>query len=346
MPTDKHVYPRHKVMMITCKGTTGMFSKMKTDLERLIPHNKKESKFNTALPVSALMEVIRLRTCDHALYWEMRQRTELILWATSYPKGPTVKFQVANLLTSDRMRYQGNFHRFTRPILSFSHEFDQPEKYELRIIKELMKRIFATPHLHHKSVPFVDHVIAFRVREDGISIDFRVYSIQKNTNIKQGADQYSLAETGPSFVLIPFQILSSVMCGDILWRNENYVSPGERAKQQRAREFKQQQQKLREKEIYNQRDKTLPVDPIDLALSREGFEEVYGKISTVDIYGGHDGKYFMAPKRPPQPTNEIDEVDEISEDEGEGEGELEEELDDEEYTDEDKDEDSSQSSKE
>lgn len=303
MSSDKHVYPRHKVMMITCKGTTGMFSKLKTDLERLIPHTKKESKFTTALPVSALMEVIRLRTCDHALYWEMRQRTELILWATSYPDGPTVKFQVANLSTSDRMRYQGNFHRFTRPILSFSHEFDQLEKYELRIIKELMKRIFATPHLHHKSVPFVDHVIAFRVREDGISIDFRVYAIQQNTNIKQGADQYSLVETGPSFVLIPFQILSSVMCGDILWRNNNYVGPGERAKQQRAKDFKHQQKRIREKEIYNQRDKSLPVDPIDLALSREGFEAVYGKISTVDIFGGNDGKYLMPQKKPHLSTN-------------------------------------------
>lgn len=321
------MYPHHKVMMITCKGTTGMFSKMKTDLERLIPHNKKESKFTTALPVSALMEVIRLRTCDHALYWEMRQRTELILWAASYPEGPTVKFQVANLSTSDRMRYQGNFHRFTRPILSFSHEFDQLEKYELRIIKELMKRIFATPHLHHKSVPFVDHVIAFRVREDGISIDFRVYSIQQNTSIKQGADQYSLVETGPSFVLIPFQILSSVMCGDILWRNKNYVGPGERAKQQRAREFRQQQQKIREKEIYSQRDKTLPVDPIDLALSREGFEAVYGKISTVDIFGGNEGKYLMPPKRilpSAGETNESeDEEEPEDEDYEEDEGEFE-----------------------
>lgn len=304
-----------------------MFSKMKTDLERLIPHTKKESKFNTALPVSALMEMIRLRTCDHALYWEMRQRTELILWATSYPEGPTVKFQVANLSTSDRMRYQGNFHRFTRPILSFSHEFDQLEKYELRIIKELMKRIFATPHLHHKSVPFVDHVIAFRVREDGISIDFRVYAIQQNTNIKQGADQYSLIEAGPSFILIPFQILSSVMCGEILWRNSNYVGPGERAKQQRAKDFKQQQQRIREKELYNQRDTTLPVDLVDLALSREGFEAVYGKISTVDIFGGNDGKYFMPQKKPLPSANGIDEDEDEDEDEELDEGDYEEEYD-------------------
>ncbi|TNJ27333.1 Ribosome biogenesis protein Brix [Giardia muris] len=284
-----HAYPAHKVLMIKCKGTTTAYGRLKSDMERLIPHHKKDPRFENRLPISTLAELIRLRTCDHAIFWEVRHRKDLTWWLTSYPHGPTVKLQVTNLHPSDALRFRGNFRRFTRPVLSFSHDFN--EKIELRICKELFKRVFSTPYLHHKSAPFVDHVIAFRVREDGISIDVRVYSITANDNVK-GCDPESLEETGPSFTLIPFMILSAVMAGDVLWTNPNFVSPGQRMKILREQEQQKKISRMKAVERMRNRDVTRPIDPIDLCLTRQGFEDAFGPIETSGNPGGSIMRHF------------------------------------------------------
>ena len=95
------------------------------------------------------------------------------------------------------LKFTGNCLRGSRPILSFSEEFDTLVHYKL--IKELFTQIFGVPNHHPKSQPFFDHVFTFAVLDNRIW--FRNYQILS----KEGA----LVEIGPRFVLNPVSIFQN-----------------------------------------------------------------------------------------------------------------------------------------
>lgn len=79
----------------------------------------------------------------------------------------------------DELKFTGNTLKGSRPILSFDKSFD--EEPHLRLMKDIFSQVFATPNMHPKSKPFIDHVLSF-CYVDG-RIWFRNYQI---------ADEYVL----------------------------------------------------------------------------------------------------------------------------------------------------------
>lgn len=178
------------------------------DLRQIIPHSKKDCKFDKKDSLTALNELASLGDCDKCLYLENRKGKILLLWASNINGGPSVKFLVKNIHTMADIKLIGNCLRGSRPVLSFDEHFNKIP--HLQLIKEIFVQIFNVPYKHPKSQPFVDHVATFSFLDGHIW--FRHYQILDQKDM-------TMAEIGPRMVLMPMLILSNSFHGTVLWAN-------------------------------------------------------------------------------------------------------------------------------
>jgi ribosome biogenesis protein BRX1 len=66
------------------------------DLCNLLPHLKKESKYDTKGGLFELNEMAEMNGCTHCLFFEPKKPQELFIWASKCPSGPSVRFHVQN----------------------------------------------------------------------------------------------------------------------------------------------------------------------------------------------------------------------------------------------------------
>ncbi|VAH36438.1 unnamed protein product [Triticum turgidum subsp. durum] len=195
----------------------------------LLPHAKKDSKVESKQSKgSALNELVELRSCSSCLFFECRKQKDLYLWMVKSPAGPSVKFLVNAVHTMEELRLTGNHLKGSRPLLTFSSNFDQQPHWKL--LKEMITQIFATPKDHRKAKPFHDHVFVFSIVDDHIW--FRNYQISVPHNEidkvdKGGLDKMTLVEVGPRFCLNPIKIFGGSFGGPTLFENPFYVSPNQ-----------------------------------------------------------------------------------------------------------------------
>ncbi|KAM3226955.1 hypothetical protein ACQJBY_059114 [Aegilops geniculata] len=195
----------------------------------LLPHAKKDSKVESKQSKgSALNELVELRSCSSCLFFECRKQKDLYLWMVKCPAGPSVKFLVNAVHTMEELKLTGNHLKGSRPLLTFSSNFDQQPHWKL--LKEMITQIFATPKDHRKAKPFHDHVFVFSIVDDHIW--FRNYQISVPHNEidkvdKGGLDKMTLVEVGPRFCLNPIKIFGGSFGGPTLYENPFYVSPNQ-----------------------------------------------------------------------------------------------------------------------
>lgn len=197
-----------KVLVLCSRGVNHQDRHLMLDIRKIIPHSKKDCKFDKKDSLTALNDISSLASCDKCIYLENRKGKVLLMWATNVNGGPSAKFLVKSVHTMADIKLLGNCLRGSRPILSFDHFFDQIP--HLRLIKELFTQIFNVPYKHPKSQPFVDHVMTFSFADGHIW--FRNYQILDQSDM-------SMAEIGPRMTLMPMLILKSSFHGQILWAN-------------------------------------------------------------------------------------------------------------------------------
>lgn len=238
----KHIN-RQRVLVISSRGITYRHRHLISDLVTLLPHARKEPKFDTKKNLYQLNEVAELYNCNNIFFFEARKHQDLYLWVSKPPNGPTLKFHVQNMHTLDELNFTGNCLKGTRPILSFDKSFELNEHYKL--IKELFVHTFGVPPNARKSKPFIDHVMTFSIVDNKIWV--RNYQINETAEAKESKDlnpeELSLIEIGPRFVLTLITILEGSFGGPKIYENKEYVSPNfvraqlkqEAANQARAR---------------------------------------------------------------------------------------------------------------
>lgn len=268
--TGQHVYPQHRVMSLMGRGITALHSDLKDDFERLMPHAKREAKYDCSRPTSGMLEVARMRHCDTIAFWETKHHRDLILWVSRYPHGPTVKFHVYAIKTSNQAGFLGNFRRYTRPVLSFSSSFDDRRRPEVRIFKECLKQLLGTPHLHHRSAPFVDHVVQLTKLGPADQIHLRTYEITGGN-----PEEMELREAGPSATLVPMAILRGCMAGDLLWTNGGYMGPTQQLALQRELRAVEKRQRTAAQKSWEFREVDRPVDEVDAVLGPESYAAAF-----------------------------------------------------------------------
>jgi ribosome biogenesis protein BRX1 len=147
----------------------------------------------------------------------------------------------------EELHFTGNCLKGSRPLLSFSADFDSAP--HLRLLKELFLHIFGVPKGARKSKPFVDHVMGFTLADGKIWI--RNYQIneaetsklpkkddepegtkkeKKSSAGKTGGTkdtEINLVEIGPRFVLTPIVIQEGSFGGPIIYENKEFVSPNQ-----------------------------------------------------------------------------------------------------------------------
>ena len=176
---------KQRVLIFSSRGISFIARHVMKNLRSLMAHSKSEPKVELRKNFAVLNEIAELRNCNHVLFFDMKKKRDLYLWAGSVPNGPTVKFLVENLHTMEALKLTGNCLRSSRPILSFDAKFDEEPHWKL--IKELFTQIFGTPKSHPKSQPFVDHVLTFTIIDNKVWL--RNYQIVEENG--------SLAEIGP-----------------------------------------------------------------------------------------------------------------------------------------------------
>lgn len=232
---------KSKVLVLCSRGITYRMRHLMNDLLNLITHSKKDAKLDSKHALPSINELADLNSCNHALYFECRRHSDLYLWASRCPNGPSIRFHVVNIHTMDEMKMTGNCLKGSRPIVTFGKEFDDEPHWQ--VCKEVLANVFAVPKTARKAKPFVDHIISFSII-DG-KVWFRNYQIiqkstldQKSANNKDhptdDKNDVSLTEIGPRFVLTPIKLFEGSFSGPCLWENKEFIPPVQAMKQNKT----------------------------------------------------------------------------------------------------------------
>lgn len=199
---------KSKVLILCSRGVNHQDRHLMLDMQKVIPHSKKDCKFDKKDPLVSLNELAGLANANKCMYFENRKGKILYLWTSHTNGGPSVKFLVTGVHTMADIKLIGNCLKGSRPMLSFDSHFDKIP--HLKLIKELFVQTFTVPYKHPKSQPFIDHVVTFSY-VDG-HIWFRNYQILDQSDM-------TLAEIGPRMVLMPMIIMSESFHGKVIWAN-------------------------------------------------------------------------------------------------------------------------------
>jgi len=213
---------KQRTLVFCSRGVTSRFRHLCEDIRKLLPHHKTEPKFDKSSKLHDINEVCELKSCNNAIFFEARKKLDLYMYLSRVPSGPTIKFQVLNIHTTDEMRLAGNCLLGSRPLLHFDKHFG--EISFLKLMKSLLVQAFGTPRNHPKSKPFHDHMMCFYYLDR--KIWFRHYQIAPET--PESADDPEaqiLTEIGPRFVLDPIRVSSGSFGGPTLYANAFYMSP-------------------------------------------------------------------------------------------------------------------------
>ncbi|RLV94765.1 Ribosome biogenesis protein BRX1 [Spathaspora sp. JA1] len=261
----KHIN-RQRVLVISSRGITYRHRHLISDLMNLLPHARKEPKFDSKKNLYQLNEVAELYNCNNIFFFECRKHQDLYLWITKPPNGPTVKFHIQNLHTLNELNFTGNCLKGSRPILSFDKSFLENDHFKL--LKEMFIHSFGVPPNARKSKPFVDHVMTFSIVDGKIWI--RNYQINETVDVKHSEsnevdpEELNLVEIGPRLVLTLITILEGSFGGPKIYENKEYVSPNfvrAQVKQQAAQQAMARNEQALERKI-KKRNQVLKVDPL------------------------------------------------------------------------------------
>eukprot|EP00732_Lithocolla_globosa_P005110 Lithocolla_globosa_v1_NODE_5071_length_1309_cov_356.782297.p1 type:complete len:339 gc:universal NODE_5071_length_1309_cov_356.782297:130-1146(+) len=258
-------FERKKVLMLASRGITHRYRHLMKDLHKLMPHVKADSKLDSKSQLHLLNELADLHDCNYCVYFETRKHSDLYMWISKPPLGPSVKMYIQNVHTMDELKLTGNCLMGSRPLLSFDKNFDTKPYYKL--LKELLTKIFSVPPKHKRSKPFVDHVLSFSIVDNRIW--FRNFEIKDKT-VGLNLSETNLVEIGPRFVMTPIRIFQGSFGGPTLYQNDHYVSPNEVRRQQRAEDSSKYASRKHSEKNAEQRkkDNVLPEDELDTVFQQ------------------------------------------------------------------------------
>jgi ribosome biogenesis protein BRX1 len=92
---NKKFFNKQRVLLFAGRGTTQRYRHLMEDVRSLLPHNKKEPKFDTKESLSTINEICELKSCNNCIFFEMK-KTDCFLWVSKTPNGPSAKFALSN----------------------------------------------------------------------------------------------------------------------------------------------------------------------------------------------------------------------------------------------------------
>lgn len=62
----------------------------------MLPHGRKDVKFDSKSKLNELNELAELYNCNNVLFFEARKGKDLYIWLSKVPNGPTIKMHLQN----------------------------------------------------------------------------------------------------------------------------------------------------------------------------------------------------------------------------------------------------------
>ncbi|CAG8549118.1 3359_t:CDS:2 [Ambispora gerdemannii] len=250
---------KQRVLAISSRGINYRQRHLLNDLGALSPHFKKDAKLDQKSQFSILNELAELNNCNNCIFFEVRRKQDLYLWASKTPNGPSIKFHVQNIHTMDELKMTGNCLKGSRPIISFDKTFDTQPHFSL------IKQIFGVPRGARRAKPFIDHVISFSIADDRIW--FRNYQVVEKdpTEFDKKQKDITLVEIGPRFVLNVIRIFEGSFNGATIFANPEFITPTQIRRNIRAEKAARYQSRVQSKEELRRKlsASDLPFDPME-----------------------------------------------------------------------------------
>lgn len=264
----EHFFRNKEKVLITCSRRINFRHRhLMLNIASLLPHSKRDNKVESKESKGAtLNELVELKNCSSCLFFECRKHKDLYLWMAKSPNGPSVKFLVNAVHTMEELKLTGNHLKGSRPLLTFSANFDKEPRWKL--LKELLLQIFQIPKDHRKSKPFHDHVFAFTILDDHIWFRNYQVTVPHNEPTKMdrgGLDKMTLTEVGPRFCLNPIKIFGGSFGGPTLYENPFYISPNQIRSLQKKQKAGRYAKKVKAKTKRKMHELSNPMERDDLA---------------------------------------------------------------------------------
>ncbi|CAG8526016.1 7899_t:CDS:2 [Ambispora leptoticha] len=256
---------KQRVLVLSSRGINFRQRHLLNDLAALSPHFKKgmDAKLDQKSQFSILNELAELNNCNNCLFFEVRRKEDLYLWASKTPNGPSIKFHVQNIHTMDELKMTGNCLKGSRPIVSFDKTFDTQPHFSL--IKQVFTHIFSVPRGARRSKPFIDHLISFTIADNRIW--FRNYQIVEKdpTEVEKNQKDITLVEIGPRFVLNVIRIFEGSFNGATIFANPEFITPTQIRRNIKAEKAARYQSRVQSKEVLRHKlsASVLPFDPME-----------------------------------------------------------------------------------
>ncbi|CAL5206321.1 unnamed protein product [Lathyrus oleraceus] len=258
---------KEKVLVTCSRRIVFRYRHLMLNIVSLLPHCKKDNKVESKETKGAtLNELVELKNCSSCLFFECRKAKDLYLWMSKCPNGPSVKFLVSAVHTMEELKLTGNHLKGSRPLLTFSSNFEKDAHWKL--LKEMLLQIFETPKDHRKAKPFHDHVFVFSIVDDHIWFRNYQISVPHNESDKLprgGLDKMTLIEVGPRFCLNPIKIFGGSFGGPTLYENPFYVSPNQIRALQKKKKAGTFAKKVKAKTRRKRHEMANPLEPDEFA---------------------------------------------------------------------------------
>lgn len=222
---------KQRVLVFCSRGISTRNRHFMEDLRKLLPHHKKDVKFDAKATLHVVNEIAEIKGCNNTLFLESRKKQDLYMWLSRTPAGPSAKFLVQNVHTMDELKLTGNSLRGSRPLLTFDSSFE--DQVHLQLLKQIFITVWGTPKGHPKSKPFIDRVMSFYYADGKIWCrNFQIADEVTSKKIEasathRGEELVDLIEIGPRFVLTPIRIFDGSFGGQTIYSNPKYVSPND-----------------------------------------------------------------------------------------------------------------------
>lgn len=95
---------KQRTLTLTSRGVSFRDRHLVGDLRDLMPHGKKDVKFDAKDTLSMITEVAEMKNCNNVIFFEARKQKDLYMWLAKCPNGPSIKFLVQNSMLM-RMLY-------------------------------------------------------------------------------------------------------------------------------------------------------------------------------------------------------------------------------------------------
>lgn len=87
---------KQRTLVLSSRGITHRDRHLLSDLRDLLPHSKKDVKFDAKDDLATINELCEMKNCNNCIFFEARKRKDLYMWISKAPNGPSAKFQVQN----------------------------------------------------------------------------------------------------------------------------------------------------------------------------------------------------------------------------------------------------------